>query len=122
VLREQFGDRRLRLTDDQRRRLAVRAKVLGRAALRGLTSIVTPDALLAWYRKLVAAKYNGAPQRGPGRPRTASQIAGSHRCAVGEELPRSAHPRGWEAKAFESEHPSLQAPLIKVSSCTGDGF
>jgi putative transposase len=75
LLREQFGDRRLRLTDDQRRRLAVRAKVLGRAALRGLTSIVTPDALLAWYRKLVAAKYNGAPQRGPGRPRTASQIA-----------------------------------------------
>ena len=75
MLREQFGDRRVGLTDDQRRRLAVRAKVLGRAARRGLTSIVTPDTLLAWYRKLVAAKYNGAPQRGPGRPRTASQIA-----------------------------------------------
>ena len=75
VLREQLRGRRLQLTDDPRRRLAIRAKVLGRAALRGFTCIVTPDTLLAWYRKLVAAKYNGAPYRGPGRPRTASTIA-----------------------------------------------
>ena len=75
VLREQLGRRRLRLTDDQRRRLAIRAKGLGRAALRGFSCIVTPDTLLAWYRKLVAAKYNGAPYRRPGRPRTASVIA-----------------------------------------------
>ena len=47
VLREQLGGRRLRLTDDQRRRLAIRARVLGRAALRGFTCIVTPDTLLA---------------------------------------------------------------------------
>src|SRR3954471_15573227 len=33
VLREQLGDRRLRFTDDQRRRLAVRAKGLGRKLL-----------------------------------------------------------------------------------------
>ena len=49
VLREQLGARRLQLTDNQRRRLAIRAKVLGRAALQGLTSIVTLDTLLAWY-------------------------------------------------------------------------
>ncbi len=60
ILREQLGGRRLRLTDDQRRRLAIRAKVLGGAALRGFSCIVTPDTLLGWYRKLVAAKYNGA--------------------------------------------------------------
>jgi putative transposase len=30
ILREQLGGRRLRLNDDQRRRLAVRAKKLGR--------------------------------------------------------------------------------------------
>jgi transposase InsO family protein len=75
VLREQLGGRRLRLTESQRRRLAVRARVLGRATLRGFTCIVTPDTLLAWYRKLVAAKYNGAPYRRPGRPPTASAIA-----------------------------------------------
>jgi putative transposase len=75
VLREQLGGRRLRLTDDQRRRLAVRAKALGRTALKGLVSIVTPDTLLTWYRRLVAAKYNGATARGLGRPRSKVDLA-----------------------------------------------
>jgi putative transposase len=75
VLREQLGGRRLRLTDDQRRRLAVRAQALGRAALNGLACIVTPDTLLAWYRRLVAAKYNGATMRGPGRPPSSEELA-----------------------------------------------
>jgi transposase InsO family protein len=75
VLREQLGGRRLRLTDDQRRRLAVRAKALGRASLNGLVCIVTPDTLLGWYRKLVAAKYNGVRNRGPGRPPTKVEVA-----------------------------------------------
>src|SRR6516225_4899665 len=42
VLREQLGERRLRLTDDQRRRLAARAKGLGRKVLAELATIVTP--------------------------------------------------------------------------------
>src|SRR6185295_9512887 len=42
VLREQIGDRRLRFTDDQRRRLAVRAKELRRSALMQVATIVTP--------------------------------------------------------------------------------
>src|SRR5450631_2113840 len=46
VLREQISGRRLRLTDDQRRTLAVRAKTVGRAGLQGLATIVTPDTLL----------------------------------------------------------------------------
>jgi putative transposase len=74
VLREQFGDRRLRLNDDQRRRLAVRAKGLGRKLLAEVASIVTPETLLAWHRKLIALKYNGSQKRGPGRPRTAGEI------------------------------------------------
>lgn len=40
VLREQLGDRRLRLTDRQRRRLAVRGEVLGRKALEEVACIV----------------------------------------------------------------------------------
>ena len=43
VLREQTGRRRLRFTDDQRRRLAVKAKVLGRRALAELDTLVMPD-------------------------------------------------------------------------------
>src|SRR5438270_13226565 len=71
VLREQLGDRRLRLNNDQRRRLAARAKGLGRKLLTEVATIVTPETLLAWHRKLIAQKYDGSAQRGPGRPRTA---------------------------------------------------
>src|SRR3954449_4305179 len=74
VLREQLGDRRLRLNDDQRRRLAVRAKGLGRKLLAEVATIVTPETLLAWHRKLIAHKYDGSRQRPPGRPRTAGEI------------------------------------------------
>ena len=75
VLREQLGQRRVRLNDGQRRRLAVRAKALGRAALDGVACIVTPDTLLRWYRSLVAKKYDGSSRRGPGRPTTCRNIA-----------------------------------------------
>jgi transposase InsO family protein len=74
ILREQMGDRRPRFTDAQRRRLAVAAKKVGRAKLFDIEPIVTPDTLLRWYRKLVAQKYDGSTRRGPGRPRTATEI------------------------------------------------
>ena len=69
VLREQLGKRRLRLNDDQRRRLAAKAKGLGRKLLAEVATIVTPETLLRWHRKLVAEKYDGSRNRGPGRPR-----------------------------------------------------
>ena len=49
VLREQIGNRRMRFTDDQRCRLAARAKKLGRKVLAQLVTIVTPETLLAWH-------------------------------------------------------------------------
>jgi putative transposase len=52
--RRQPRGRRLRLTDDDRRRLAVRAHRLGRRALREIATIVTADTLLRWHRQLVA--------------------------------------------------------------------
>ncbi|MCP5069395.1 MAG: transposase [bacterium] len=73
VLREQLGDRRILFTDPQRIRLAKRAKELGRKALHALGTIVTPDTLLAWYRRLVAKKYTAKPGR-RGRPRTHEEI------------------------------------------------
>jgi hypothetical protein len=54
LLRQQLGGRRLRFTDDDRRRLAMGAHRLGRAALRDLATVVTPDTLLRWHRQLVA--------------------------------------------------------------------
>jgi hypothetical protein len=74
VLREQISGRRLRFTDDQRRRLAVRAKELSRSALAQVATIVTPETLLAWHRKLIASKYDGSAQRKPGRPRTEPDV------------------------------------------------
>jgi len=75
VLREALGGRRVRLTDDQRRRLAVKGKALGRKMLGKVAGIVTPDTILGWYRRLVAQKYDGSKKRGPGRPRTKPDIA-----------------------------------------------
>jgi len=74
VLREQIGDRRLRFTDNQRRRLAVRAKEVGRSALSGIATIVTPETLLAWHRRLIASKYDGSDRRKPGRPHLEAPI------------------------------------------------
>jgi len=74
VLKEQLGGRRLRLNDDQRRRLASKAKRLGRRLLAQVATIVTPETLLAWHWKLIAQKYDGTAHRSPGRPRTAGEI------------------------------------------------
>jgi putative transposase len=74
VLREQIGGRRMRFNDDQRRRLAVKGKQLSRKLLDQIATIVTPETLLAWHRKLIAKKYDGSANRVPGRPRTAVEI------------------------------------------------
>jgi transposase InsO family protein len=74
VLREQLGGGRLLFTDGQRRRLALRAKAIGRKGLFELGTLVAPDTLLRWYRRLIAKKYDGSRTRGPGRPKTAAEI------------------------------------------------
>jgi putative transposase len=60
VLRRQLRGRRLQLTDEDRRRLAVRAYCLGRQQLRQIATIVTPDTLLRWHRQLIALKWTYA--------------------------------------------------------------
>jgi transposase InsO family protein len=74
ILREQLGSKKLRFTDDQCRRLAVRAKELSRNALNRIATIVTPETLLAWHRKLIANKYDGSGMRKPGRPRSTPEL------------------------------------------------
>ena len=69
VLRAQLGNRRLRFTDDQRRGLATKAKLLGRRLLAKVATIATPETLLNWHRKLIANKYDGkrtSHSRSPG--------------------------------------------------------
>ena len=74
VLREKIGKKRVRLNDDQRRRLAAKGKVLGRSHLAEVCSIVTPDTILRWHRQLIAKKYDSSGKRRPGRPRIMDRI------------------------------------------------
>jgi putative transposase len=74
VLKEQLGGKWLRLTDEQRRRLAAKGKTLGRRALKEIASIVAPDTILRWHRRLIAQKWTHK-RRSPGRPRTMREIA-----------------------------------------------
>jgi hypothetical protein len=67
VLRQQLGKKRLRLTDHQRRMLAIKGKELGRKLLGQWASTVTPDTILRWHRCLVALKWT-YKRRGAGRP------------------------------------------------------
>ena len=75
VLREKLGKGRILLNDDQRRRWAVKGKVLGRKSLGKLAKIVRPDTLLRWHRELIARKWDHSDKRqSVGRPRIRQQI------------------------------------------------
>ena len=75
VLEEQIQSSglRMRLTDDQRRRLAARGRPLGRRILKRIATIVTPDTILAWHRRLIAAKWTH-PRKSVGRPGIMKEI------------------------------------------------
>ena len=73
MLKEQLG-KRPRFTDEQRRRLAAKAKRVGREQLRAIASIVSPRTLVQWHQRLIARKYDGSQGRAPGRPRTPEEM------------------------------------------------
>jgi putative transposase len=73
VLKAQLKGRRLRLTDDQRRRLAAKGHRLGRRVVRQVATIVTPDTILRWHRQLIARKWTFTPR--PGRPGVMKEIS-----------------------------------------------
>jgi hypothetical protein len=60
VMRAMLGRRRLRFTDPQRKCLAIRGKALGRVLLRGIATLVEPNTILDWHRRLVAKKWTYA--------------------------------------------------------------
>ena len=75
ILREKLGRKRIMLNDDQRRRLAVKGKILGRKMLEQLTTLVTPDTILRWHRELVAAKWDYSRRRKKiGRPPASVEV------------------------------------------------
>jgi transposase InsO family protein len=73
IFKQQLEGRRLNLSDNDRRRLATKAKLLERHVLDEVLNLVTPDTLLAWYRNLIVRKWTYA-RRGPGRPCVSKEI------------------------------------------------
>jgi hypothetical protein len=66
---------RLRLTDLERSTLAEIGKRLGRKALKQVARVAKPDTILAWYRRLIAQKFDGSKHRSyPGRPRVGREV------------------------------------------------
>ena len=76
VLKEKLGKKRILLNDDQRRRLAVKGKILGRMVLKKIDTLFSPDTILRWHRELVAKKwdYSDRREKKRGRPRIRQAI------------------------------------------------
>jgi putative transposase len=74
ILRQQITGR-IRLSDGERKTLAALGKRLGKQALKEVATLVTPDTILAWHRKLIAKKSDGSEHRQtPGRPTISAEI------------------------------------------------
>jgi hypothetical protein len=107
LLKDRLRGRRIRFTDAERALLARKAKAVGRKALLELDTIVSPDTLLRWHRRLVAQKWNFARRRGIGG-------AGIMR-HISELIVRMAQEnRGWG-------HTRIQGALANLSHKVGRG-
>src|SRR5262245_36329691 len=66
---------RLKLSDAERATLGEIGHRLGRKILGEVANVARPDTILAWYRKLVARKFDGSKaRRSPGRPRIRREV------------------------------------------------
>jgi len=65
VLKDQLQGRELKLTDEIRYRLAIKGKAIGWSGLCSYATIVHPETILRWHRRLVALKYDFAYRRKP---------------------------------------------------------
>src|SRR6516165_5662485 len=76
ILRAKLN-RRLRFSDAERATLGEIGFRLGRRALSEVATAAQPDTILAWYRRLVARKFDGSQAwRSPGRPRIDQEVEG----------------------------------------------
>jgi hypothetical protein len=74
VLLEQLGDKRILLSDDERRLLAVKGMALEKEDLEKFCAIVQPDTIRRWHRELVEGNRYKNPQRKTGRPATEQEV------------------------------------------------
>jgi hypothetical protein len=130
VLKETHGSKRIVLSDDQRRRLAVKGKVLGRKRLEEIGTLFTPDTILRWHRLLVAQKWDYSARRKKpiGRPLVTKEwpspeparVSSSARCREQRPItwPRSL--RNWSAprgSALETDQMAHQHAIKHRGCC-----
>jgi hypothetical protein len=114
VLKEQRGRTRMKFTDDQRCRLARKAKRIGSGLLKEIARVVTPQMLLAWHRKLIARKYDSSgKRRGVGRPPTKDELSWS----CGE------NGRGESGMGLYeiARNDSGDSQTVRIGACPGEG-
>jgi hypothetical protein len=75
LLKHRLRGKRIRFSDAERALLARKAKAVGRESLLKLDTLVTPDTLMRWHRRLVAQKWDFSQRRRPGRPGIMREIA-----------------------------------------------
>ena len=74
ILKSQLKGR-LKLSDVERTKLGEIGHRLGRTALGEVAATALPDTILAWYRRLIARKFDGSQaRRAPGRPRIDREV------------------------------------------------
>src|SRR2546422_5794703 len=122
VPKEQGRGRRLRLTDDQRRRLAAKGRRLGRRVLRQVATIVTPDTILRWHRHLIARKWTFTPKRRPSRDPEGDLVAHSADGHGESGVGLHAHPGGaeepgpWRGPEHGRQGPETQRDRARAGS------
>ena len=115
VLKEKLGKKRILLSDDQRRRLAVKGKILGRKKLSQVGTLFTPDTILRWHRQLVAQKwdYSDRKEKKPGRPRVRQVIVELALQFAKQNPTRGLRPYQWcivECRLHHQRHNHRQHP------------
>lgn len=107
LLKERLRGKRIRFTDAERALLARKAKAVGHKVLLELDTLVSPDTLMRWHRRLVAQKWDFSRRCGPGRPGIMREIA--------ELIVRMAREnRGWG-------YTRIQGALANLSHKVGRG-
>ena len=86
ILRGQIKARLL-LSEGEKARLAEIAQRLGPKASEELAAVAKPDILLAWYRKLIAKKFDGSKISPTGRSTNRSAASSIRGRADGERKP-----------------------------------
>jgi putative transposase len=105
ILKSQLKGR-LKLSDVERTKLGEIGHRLGRKALGEVAATALPDTILAWYRRLIARKFDGSQaRRAPGRPRIDREV---EQLIVRNDFPPPTGPSR-----------SIEHPLAMMKSFTG---